>query len=231
MRPLECLVIGDPSEEAAQHIAEQTRRLANERIVVTDCRELLARVKELSPEIVLFSFELDERRAVKVAGELVEANPDSLVVVTFRELPVQTLNELDGAGVEHSLSQPLDYTQLFRAASNRFNRGFRRHARFSATLEVYRPDGVMIGKTLDISEGGMRLECIQGAEVGGSFLTDIHLPDDRGEVRVRFDIIAVDGAAPKTVIARGQFDNLRGDAYRKLTTYLADLGDAAELED
>jgi len=223
MAKLKCLVIADPSREAAEHIAAETQRLAEARPIATTGNEVLKLIAERSPEALVLSLELNHPDASEVVARIAKEKPELFVVATFRELGVPTMDKLGRAGVEDFIPQPIDFTQLFRAASNRFGTPFRRHARYPVTLEVYRADGVLIGKTRDISEGGMQMDCTHPVAEGQSLLLDLALPGEYGRVRVRCDIIAVEGAPAQTVSARGQFDTLRGETQDRLTAYLAEL--------
>lgn len=224
MGRLKKLVIADPSEDAARHIAEQTERLAERRFIATTGKDALGLVAEHQPEAVLISLEIKHPEAYAVVGAITKADPDRFVVATFRELSVPTMDRIGRLGVEDFIPQPIDFTQLFRAASQRFDTYFRLHTRYPVSLEVFRVDGVMVGKTLDVSEGGVRMACIHPVHPGHSLLVDMLLPEDQGKVRVRCTIIAVEGKAPNEIVARGQFHNLRGEDHKRLQEFLTALG-------
>jgi DNA-binding NtrC family response regulator len=219
MGKLKCLVVADPSEEVAKTIVEETERLAIERPTASTGQEAIALVKRYQPEAILLSLEIEHPEADAVIKEVLEIRPGIFVVATFRELAVPTMDRLDRLGVEDFIPQPIDFTQLFRAASTRFNTAFRRHTRYRATLEVYRADGVLVGRTLDISEGGLAMTCEHPVHAESSLLIDLALPNDE-KIRVRCEIIASEGEPPKTVSARGQFQNLRGADKKRLREFL-----------
>ncbi len=219
MGKLKYLVIVDPSEEVAVTIAEETERLALERPTATNGADAIALVERHQPEAILLSLEIERPEAEAVIKKVIAARSGIFVVATFRELAVPTMDRLDRLGVEDFIPQPIDFTQLFRAASNRFNTGFRRHARYRAAVDIFRADGVMVGRTTDISEGGMMLSCEHPLQPGTSLLIDLALPNEE-KLRVRYEIIATDGEPPKTITTRGQFQNLRGAEKKRLRTFL-----------
>lgn len=223
MVKLRCLVIADPSREAAELIAAETSRLAETRPIATTGDEVLELIADRDPEALVLSLELSRPDAKEIVAKIAKEKPALFIVATFRELSVPAMDKLGRAGVEDFIPQPVDFTQLFRAASNRFGTPFRRHARYPVTLDVYRADGVLIGKTRDISEGGLQMDCTQPVAENHSLLIDLVLPGEHGRVRVRCDIISVEGTPPQTVSARGQFHNLRGDQKKRFTAYLTEL--------
>lgn len=223
MVKLRCLVVADPSREAAELIAKETSRLAETRPIATAGNEVLELVAARDPEALVLSLELSRPDASEVVAKLTKEKPALFIVATFRELGVPTMDKLGRAGIADFIPQPIDFTQLFRAASNRFGTPFRRHARYPVTLEVYRADGVLIGNTRDISEGGLQMDCIHPVAENHSLLIDLVLPGDHGRLRVRCDIISVKGTPPQTVSARGQFHNLRGEQLERFTAYLSEL--------
>lgn len=219
MGKLNCLVIADPSREVGESIAEETERLAVERPIATKGQEAIALVEKHQPEAIVLSLEIDHPQAAAVIKEITELRPGIFVVAIFRELAVPTMNRLDRLGVEDFIPQPIDFTQLFRAASNRFNTAFRRHTRYRASIEVYRADGVLVGHTRDLSEGGMMIACEQLLQEETSLLVDLVLPEEE-KIRVRYQIIAASGQPPETTTARGQFQNLRSAEKKRLRDFL-----------
>jgi hypothetical protein len=77
---------------------------------------------------------------------------------------------------------------------------------------------VMIGKTCDMSEGGMYMTALHPINVGASLLIDVHLEEK--PLRVRCQVLHVDGTAPAPVRARIQFAQLWGPEQRRLVKYL-----------
>jgi DNA-binding response OmpR family regulator len=220
MDNLQKIVVAEPSEAAATQIISETERLAKERFVARNADDALRLVAQHKPELLLLSLEL-RPDASAVVTKLRKDGLNTCIVGMFRELGVPAMNRLAKAGVDEFLPQPIDYTQLFRLASARFDMHFRRHSRYNVTLDVFRPDGVLVGRTLDVSEGGLRLECFHPAEKDASMLYDIALP--KSKLRARCLFLQVDGAAPSKVIARVQFQNLRGEEHRRLIDYMGEL--------
>ena len=224
MGKLKCLVVADPSREVAEGIAEETERLAEQRHVAERGDDVLRLVSEHQPEALLLSLELHHPGAADVVAKVVKAHPDVFVVGTYRELSVKEMDKLGRLGVEDFIAQPIDYVQLFRAASNRFDMPFRRHNRHTVALDVARADGVAVGQTVDVSEGGLQMECDAAVQAGHSLLIDLALPDDLGRVRTRLEVLHVEGAESGKILARGQFQNLRGDDLKRLRSYITKLG-------
>jgi DNA-binding NtrC family response regulator len=224
MKKLSCLIVADPSDAATSQIVAETTRLAENRIVARTGDDALVRIATEKPEMLLLSLEIMRPDAAAVVAKIRKTNPNLYIVATFRELGVPAMNKLAKTGVDDFVPQPIDFTALYRAASTRFGMAFRRHTRYPAALEVYRADGVLVGKTLDISEGGLRMDCIHPAQKEASMLFDIALPrDEDRRLRIRGLILDVAGEAPQKVTARLQFQNLRGEEHRRLITFLADL--------
>jgi len=229
MRKLDRLIIAEPSPDVAEHIAGETTHLAKERLIATTGGEALGLVGTHKPAMCLLSLEIARPEATEIAPQLLAVHPKLFIVATFRELALPLMGRLEKVGIEDFIPQPIDYTELFRAASDHFGMPFRRHARYPITLEVFRMDGVLIGKTRDISAGGLMMDCIHPAQAEQSLLVDIALTDET-KVRVRCQIIAAEGQPPIAMTARGQFQNLRGDEYRKLMGFLAELREGYQAE-
>ena len=157
---LECMVIADPKQDAAELIAEQCARVADRRETASTAADTIRLVRELQPEIAVVSLELPDLAAKKLLPQIVEASPEVFLIATYRELSVPDMERLGGLGADEFVAYPVDILQVYRAASRRFNVPFRRHDRYRLSLDVFRADGVMIGRTVDISEGGMCLDAL-----------------------------------------------------------------------
>ena len=223
MKRLNTLIIADPSRDAAADVVDQTERLASRRELATSGDEAISLVERLRPEALLLSLELRHPDADKVAKLLKKGHPELFMIASFRELSVPMMAKLEQLGIDEFLPQPIDPTQLFRAASKRFDTPFRRHTRYPVHLEVFRADGVMVGKTRDISEGGLQMDCYHPTHPEQSMLLDITLASDQ-KLRVRCLVLEVEGEPPTTVIARMQFQNLRGEEHRRLMRFLSGIG-------
>jgi CheY-like chemotaxis protein len=217
---LDTLLVADPNESTAQLIADQCERLAEKRVVVTTAPEALQRAHELTPNVVVFALEMPRTSARAFVPDLLKAAPSTLLVATYRELSVTDMRRLAGLGVAEFVAQPIDIIQIYRAASHHFNVPFRRHDRYSLSLEVFRADGVLIGKTCDISEGGMCLTAYHPIAAGESLLVDLELPAGEKALRIRCLVLGIEGQAPATVRARVQFTKLFGREQRRLLDFL-----------
>jgi CheY-like chemotaxis protein len=216
------LLIADPVETVAAHIATQCERLAESTFIATTGERALAMVREKKPEMVILSLELQRPETLEVARGIRDSSPGTFVVISFRELAVPTMERLGKLEVGDFMPQPLDFAALFRATSRRFERYFRRHDRHSVTLDVLRADGVLIGRTRNLSEGGMLFDAFHPLTADESLLVDLGLHDR--PLRVRCQVLGVDGQAPAPVKARVQFENLRGPEQRRLIDFLGGLG-------
>jgi CheY-like chemotaxis protein len=215
---LKRMLIADPAAETAEGIAEQCQRLADERVVVTRAEEVVAQIAKLKPEVAVVSLELSGMPAKRLIPKLCEQVSGLFVLATYRELSVPNMQQLSRLGVDEFIPQPIDILEVFRAASRRFNVPFRRHDRYNLACDVFRADGVMIGKTCDVSEGGMRMIALHPIQVGESLLVDIHVTET--PLRVRCQVLNVVGTQPAPVKARVQFAQLWGPEQRRLVRYL-----------
>jgi len=217
MPRLKKLIVADPALEVAEQIAKQTERLAEVRLLTTRGDELLRLLRSEQPELLILSLEITQPTAVKLIPEIARLHPDLFVMATFRELSVRDMDKLGKAGVEDFVPQPIDATQIYRAASEKFGTAFRQHDRHTLSLPVFRADGVRIGETSDLSAGGTRMTLDQPAHRDQSLLIDLEISDGE-RVRVRCDIVAVDGSNQ----VHAQFKNLRGPELKRLMAFLAE---------
>jgi CheY-like chemotaxis protein len=217
---LKCMVVADPKRSAAELTADQCERLASRREITTTTNETIARVEALEPELLLLSLELPKLDPLRAVPALRQRLPKLFVIATYRELSLPRMKKLSEAGVEEFIAQPVDIIQVYRAASARFRTSFRRHDRYALSLDVVRADGVVIGKTIDLSEGGLRMEAVHPMTPGESILVDLALPDGPKPLRVRCQLLHVDGQAPAKVTVRAQFVNLWGPEHRRLVNFL-----------
>lgn len=221
---LRALLVADPHLQTAEFLAQQCERLADVRIIATGATEALQLVRDKQPETAIISLELSGTTAKKLVPQLREAAANMLILATYRELSVPEMGRLHDCGVDEFIAQPVDILQVYRAASRRFKTPFRRHDRFRVIADVLRADGVMIGRTCDISEGGMCMEAFHPVNANESILVDLQLGDVAKPLRVRCLILGVDGAPPKIVRARVLFDKLWGPEQRRLVSFLQAQG-------
>lgn len=223
---LEQLIVADPMASVAELLADQCEQLAEQCLVCTDGAAVLAAAKHRVPRMVLLSLEIQRPDAVEVATTLGKLQPQPFIVGTYRELGVPAMERYEKLGVGDFVPQPVDATDVFRAASRHFDVPFRRHARFSSRFDVARADGVLIGQTRDLSEGGMLMQSGHAVTVGESLLVDLALPDGTDKpLRVRCAVLKVEGQSPAPVLASIQFLRLRGEEHRRLAVYLEKLRD------
>lgn len=222
MAQLRCILIADPAAGVAQMIADETERLAVERLAVTSGDDVVRLAGEKRPEVVLLSLELNKPDATAVAKKLQKQHPDIFIMATFRELAVGKMDQLSAAGIEDFLPQPIDFVQLFRTASQRFGLAFRRHERYVVDVPVARVDGVLLGTTADLSEGGISFHCNEPTQAGQSLFVDLLLPGPHTKVRVRCVVLKVGpGETAEKSLAQAQFENLRGQEHQRLLQFLA----------
>ncbi len=227
MPHLRNIIIADPSEKVAEMVAEQTELLATHRHIACNGEALLALAQKHAPEAIILSLELQgpsAEEAVKLLQKAdAKAGRTTFIIATFRELAVSKMDQLDRLGIEDFLPQPIDFVQLFRATSLRFQTGFRRHVRYQVELEVARHDGKVLGTTFDLSEGGLSFRPIEGIRAGQSIFIRLDLPDS-GVVRARCAILDVDGDSGNgglPGLARARFENLRGQEQQRLLSFLS----------
>jgi DNA-binding NtrC family response regulator len=125
--PLACLLVVDPDQGMADHIAGQMRRVFSECITTTTSEQALSLVEEIKPQMVVLSLEINW--AENLAARWTKQQPQMFVVVTYREMPSTAMKALARAGVKEVMSQPIDFAALYRAVSQRFNIQVRRHVR------------------------------------------------------------------------------------------------------
>jgi CheY-like chemotaxis protein len=209
------LLVADPVPKIAQHIAAECGALARAVSVVTSGRELAQRAEAEQPQMIVMSLELADYDPFLVIETLHRVCPRTLVVATYRELAARQIELLRAAGVVDLHLQPVDTVALYRIASARFKKPFRRHVRLPIALEVRRADGAYFGQTRDLSQGGMLLDAAMLCAVGDSVLVDLMGPD--GPIRVRAVVLDVQEHAGRL---RAQFEHLRGGEYERLADLL-----------
>lgn len=226
---LRAMVVADPVGNVAELVTSQCRRLASQRVVSTMGEQTLALVAELQPEILVASLEIVRPTIDKLIPRIIKIAPEILIIATFRELTVPKMEQLNQLGVDDFIAHPIHATEIFRAVSRRFNLPFRQFQRFDVRLVVRRTNGELLGETLNISEGGLRLKMSAKVAVDESIMLDLELPDIKGKpLRARFHVLALEAPQGRQSVARGQFDNLRGEEQQRLGAYLNALDQASE---
>lgn len=218
---LQHLVVADPIRETAQTIADACERLAEVRDITLTGDDTLNLVAEKQPQLLIVSLELTRPEIVELMPRLQRVAGEVLIIATYRELSVPLMEKLSRFGLTHFVPQPVEVTEIFRAASNRFQMHFRRHDRHNVTVEVFRADGVLVGRTRDLSEGGMSMDALHPVHPDESQLFDLALPDNASRsLRVRCRILQVEGTSPAPVLARVQFERLWGPEHKRLVDYM-----------
>jgi len=225
---LKCMVVADPRRSAAELTASQCERLADMRLVAGTTAELLQLTQQYTPDLVVLSLELSELEPEDIVPRLTLAAPNVFIIATYRELSVTGMEQLGKLGLEDFVPHPADALQIFRAASRRFHVPFRRHDRHMVAIDVIRADGVTVGRTLDMSEGGLAMGAIHPLTAGESILVDLPIEDGPKPLRVRCNVLKVEGQAPTPVTAHMQFVKLWGPEHRRLVAYLAKLPRSGE---
>ncbi|MCK5688798.1 response regulator [Myxococcota bacterium] len=221
---LSVIVIADPQKSSAERLHCQCEHLADECLIATTGAETLELVKTRQPDMVVVALDMENPSGLEVISTLLKAKNKPFLIVSYRELEVSTLRKLDKQGVADVISQPIDPTLLYRAASHHFGRPFRQHNRHESSIDVYRADGVVIGRAIDLSIGGLQMRANHPISTQESVLVDLELDDGKSErLRVRAHILAVDGEAPMPVIARLKFNNLRGKEEKRLLEFIKGL--------
>ncbi|MEO1480523.1 MAG: PilZ domain-containing protein [Myxococcota bacterium] len=224
MYKLNRLLIAEPVESTATHMAESFARLADSVDIVHRGQDAIDSVATLKPDMVLLSLELPDLDPDRVLAGIKKSGVEPFVVATYRELSVQGMKKLGSYGIGEFASQPLDTTAIYRAASAFFGRPFRRHTRHLVSCPVTRVDGAAIGTTLDLSEGGMLVSLNREVTTGMSQLWEIDLKDEEEKpLRVRCVVLGTDTSEGKQTAARVEFDKLIGPDFTRLSGFLRSL--------
>ncbi len=221
---LQHLVVADPNRDTAQTIADSCERLAEIRQVVNSGEDVVDLIADKQPQLLVISLEMTRPDTIDIIPRLQRIAGDLLIIATYRELSVPLMEKLSRLGLQHFVPQPVEVTEIFRAASNRFQMHFRRHDRHNVTVEVYRADGVLVGRTRDLSEGGMSMDALHPVHPDESQLFDLMIADGASRpLRVRSRILQVEGTQPAPVLARIQFERLWGPEHKRLVDYIQSL--------
>lgn len=222
MTKLQHVVVADPTESVAAEIARYCTAFAASTATATTIEQAFSVTQNARPEMAIVALELLGPDAAKTLAWLRSAQPTACIVLTFRELAVSTFGELRQLNIADVLPQPVDPSGLLRIAWQRFNISTRRYERFPVELDVFLPDGVLLGRTHNVSEGGLLMDVKQPIAGGDSILVDVNLPQDK-PLRVRVRVLAAEGEVPTPMWARLQFENLRGPAQKRLIDFLAQI--------
>jgi len=219
---LKNVVIADPVESVAVDIARCCAAFSERAVTATTREQALSLSLTVQPEMLIVALELLEPDALAAIDLLRSAQPQACIVLTFRELAVSTFAQLRQLNVADVLPQPIDASALLRVVWQRFKISTRRYPRYQTTLDVLRPDGELLGRTRNVSQGGLLMDVVHPIAGGDSLLVDLILPAEK-PLRVRARVLAAEGEVPCPMWARLQFDSLRGLDTRRLAEFLARL--------
>jgi DNA-binding NtrC family response regulator len=226
---LAAVVVADPVETVARAIAHSCARFATKNIVVATGEQALRVASELRPQLAILSLELREPAVVDIIRELRRHSPQTHIAVTFRELTGPETQRLTKLGIEDLLPQPLDPEALARLVWLRFKINSRAYARYDVARDVRRAGGPLLGRTRNLSEGGMLLgDVTQPITSGLSLLIDLMLPNDQ-PLRVRGAVLAAEGQIPSPMWARLRLERLRGSEHERLAVFLHELAEQQAL--
>ena len=96
-----------------------------------------------------------------------------MVIATYRELSVPLMEKLSRIGISHFIPQPVETTEIFRAASNRFQMHFRRHDRHPEPAAEL----LLLGERPLREFGGALQRAAHRADRGG-YLRELRHPHD-----------------------------------------------------
>ncbi len=222
---LKNLVIADPVGNVAELISKECRRLARHRVVATHGEQTLNLVKEWRPEVLLLSLEIAKPSAELLLPKITAAAPDILILGTYRTLPATALEKLQRLGVDAALAHPIAAQAVYTLIAQRFSLPFRALQRFLVDASVKRADGAPLGKLLDLSQTGLRLQITDGEPLLAEQSIDVALDLDDGveaPLSLKCRVLSVSERGGKTV-ARGQFVDLQGEVKERLVAYVAKL--------
>jgi len=202
------MVVADPVAEVAHRIAADCARLTEHTIATTNGEDTIKAIKRYKPQIVVLSLELQSPPLVEVAATIRKKMRRCVAIGTYRELSIPTIETLKKEGVVEFVAQPAKRSEIFRIVARRCGVQTRVHPRFEASIEVHRADGVLVGKTHNLSREGMLIRTIHPASVNQSFFLKLRLPDK--ELRVRCRILDAEATANGGTIARAMFEQVRG---------------------
>ena len=218
------VVIGDPVAEVAQATSFRCERFALGTSIATTGAEFLKKVKKHKPTLVLLSLELLHPNATEVATRLRKKYPKTMVIGTYRELAVSTVEKLRPLGISYFIPHPPSLPQILSILSDRFGISARLHPRFETQFNVYRADGVLIGKTRNMSSRGILVHTFQPHHPDQSVLLDLELPDEfEKPLRIRCRVVEIEGKPPEATLARIAFEKVLTTNHRRMSNYLLQL--------
>ena len=218
------VVVGDPVAEVARATQERCSRFANNTSSATTGSDFWKKVKKHRPAVVILSLELLHPSATEVATKIRKKFPKTIVIGTFRELAVPTVEKLRPLGVDFFIPHPAPLPQMLQILSKRFGISTRLQPRFDVQFNVYRADGVLVGETRNISSRGVLVHTLKPARVGQSLLLDLDLPDSiPTPLRVRCWIVETETHPSRGTLARVTFEKILTTNRRRVPNFLHSL--------
>ncbi|MBT6177066.1 MAG: PilZ domain-containing protein [Deltaproteobacteria bacterium] len=215
------MVVADPVPEVANRIAADCGRLTEHTIVTTTGDDTIKAIKRYKPQIVILSLELQSPSITEVAATIRKKVRRCVAIGTYRELSIPTIEKLKKENVVEFVAQPAKRSEIFRIVARRCGVQTRVHPRFEASIEVHRADGVLIGKTRNLSREGMLIRTIHPAVVNQSLFVKLSLPTQ--ELRLRCRILDAEPTSGGGTIARAMFEQVRGPERMTLFRYIDHL--------
>ena len=222
------MVVADPIAEVASRIAGDCRRLSEHIIAATTVEETLKAIKRYKPQLAVLSLELRAPGIAELAQFIRKKNRRCVTIGTYRELSIPTIEALKRENVVEFVAHPAKRSAIFQIVARRLGVVTRVHPRFKTQIEVVRADGVLVGKTENLSRESMLLRTIHPAAMNQSLYVNLSLPG-QDKLRVRCHILEAEGTPSGGTMARAMFDQIRGPERVALFRYIDTL-DAQGLE-
>lgn len=216
---LRAFVVADPVASLAELVKQQCQRLAEQAIVATCGEQLLTLAGVHRPEVIVCSLELVRPPIAESVPKLLRMLPDSLVIVAYREMSLPAMRQVERLGIKEFLPHPIDPTEVFRAVSRRFGVAVRQHPRFAVVIDVHRADGVLLGRSRNLSLGGLSFVCAAPQKIGDSLLLQLVFGQAAPSL-LRFRVLGAHAEPAGGQVVRGQFENLRGQGLQALVSFL-----------
>ena len=132
-----------------------------------------------------------------------------------------TIRELKKENIVEFVAHPAKRSEIFRIVARRCGVQTRVHPRFKASIEVHRADGVLVGKTHNLSREGMLMRTVHPAAVNQSLFVKLSLPGE--ELRLRCRILDAEPTTGGGSIARAMFEQVRGPERLALFRFIDQL--------
>jgi hypothetical protein len=213
---LKTMVLAHPSVRGIDAMAQRLGRLAHQVQRVTTAGDLREAARRGDAPLFIVSLEFG---AVPVAEAVRSYRRacDGLCLVVGDHASPAVAGRVIRTGA-NDLVRPTDVDRIYHLASQRFGLRIRRERRFDVLLEVRRPDGEVLGRTRNVSEGGMMLDCDVELAVSSSVAVALTLPSG-AEVRGRYDVLEMNR---RERLARLRCSWIAEHSVQALRTFLDD---------